>query len=402
MGLNDTPRANRPHIGFFGRRNAGKSSLLNAVTNQDISVVSEYAGTTTDPVSKAMEMLPAGPVVVIDTPGFDDVGELGELRVKKTKQVLNKTDAAILVCDALTGKTDCDRQLISLFKAKDIPYIVAYTKCDLVKSIPQPSESENEIYVSSVTGSGIDALKDRIASLISVNAKKQVLVSDLVNPGELIILVVPIDSSAPLGRLILPQQQTIRDGLDSGAQVLAVRDTELEQALSDCGKKPSLVITDSQAFGKVMKIVPKDIPLTSFSILMARNKGFLKNALEGAQKLDGLCDGDRVLICEGCTHHRQCEDIGTVKLPKWISEYSGKKLEFEFTSGTGFPEELSGYALIVHCGGCMLTERDVRHRMLCAADAGVPFTNYGTAIAKINGILSRSVEPLHGKLTLPR
>lgn len=400
MGLNDTPRANRPHIGFFGRRNAGKSSLLNAVTNQDISVVSEYAGTTTDPVSKAMEMLPAGPVVVIDTPGFDDVGELGELRVKKTKQVLNKTDAAILVCDALTGLTDCDRQLITLFKSKDIPYIAAYTKCDLAGNIPQPKE--NEIYVSSKTGQGIKELKDKIASLISVNAKKQVLVSDLVNAGDLIILVVPIDSSAPLGRLILPQQQTIRDGLDSGAQVLVVRDTELKGALSDCGKKPSLVITDSQAFGKVMKTVPEDIPLTSFSILMARNKGFLKNALEGAQKLDTLSDGDRVLICEGCTHHRQCEDIGTVKLPKWISEYSGKKLEFEFTSGTGFPEDLSGYALIVHCGGCMLTERDVRHRMLCASDAGIPFTNYGTAIAKINGILSRSVEPLHGKLTLPR
>lgn len=400
MGLNDTPRANRPHIGFFGRRNAGKSSLLNAVTNQDISVVSEYAGTTTDPVSKAMEMLPAGPVVVIDTPGFDDVGELGELRVKKTKQVLNKTDAAILVCDALTGLTDCDRQLITLFKSKDIPYIAAYTKCDLAGNIPQPKE--NEIYVSSKTGQGIKELKDKIASLISVNAKKQVLVSDLVNTGDLIILVVPIDSSAPLGRLILPQQQTIRDGLDSGAQVLVVRDTELKGALSDCGKKPSLVITDSQAFGKVMKTVPEDIPLTSFSILMARNKGFLKNALEGAQKLDTLSDGDRVLICEGCTHHRQCEDIGTVKLPKWISEYSGKKLEFEFTSGTGFPEDLSGYALIVHCGGCMLTERDVRHRMLCASDAGIPFTNYGTAIAKINGILSRSVEPLHGKLTLPR
>lgn len=400
MGLNDTPRANRPHIGFFGRRNAGKSSLLNAVTNQDISVVSEYAGTTTDPVSKAMEMLPAGPVVVIDTPGFDDVGELGELRVKKTKQVLNKTDAAILVCDALTGLTDCDRQLISLFKSKNIPYIAAYTKCDLAGNIPQPKE--NEIYVSSKTGQGIKELKDKIASLISVNAKKQVLVSDLVNTGDLIILVVPIDSSAPLGRLILPQQQTIRDGLDSGAQVLVVRDTELEGALSDCGKKPSLVITDSQAFGKVMKTVPEDIPLTSFSILMARNKGFLKNALEGAQKLDTLSDGDRVLICEGCTHHRQCEDIGTVKLPKWISEYSGKKLEFEFTSGTGFPEDLSEYALIVHCGGCMLTERDVRHRMLCASDAGIPFTNYGTAIAKINGILSRSVEPLHGKLTLPR
>lgn len=400
MGLNDTPRANRPHIGFFGRRNAGKSSLLNAVTNQDISVVSEYAGTTTDPVSKAMEMLPAGPVVVIDTPGFDDVGELGELRVKKTKQVLNKTDAAILVCDALTGLTDCDRQLISLFKSKNIPYIAAYTKCDLAGNIPQPKE--NEIYVSSKTGRGINELKDKIASLISVNAKKQVLVSDLVNAGDLIILVVPIDSSAPLGRLILPQQQTIRDGLDSGAQVLVVRDTELKGALSDCGKKPSLVITDSQAFGKVMKTVPEDIPLTSFSILMARNKGFLKNALEGAQKLDTLSDGDRVLICEGCTHHRQCEDIGTVKLPKWISEYSGKKLEFEFTSGTGFPEDLSGYALIVHCGGCMLTERDVRHRMLCASDAGIPFTNYGTAIAKINGILSRSVEPLHGKLTLPR
>ncbi len=400
MGLNDTPRANRPHIGFFGRRNAGKSSLLNAVTNQDISVVSEYAGTTTDPVSKAMEMLPAGPVVVIDTPGFDDVGELGELRVKKTKQVLNKTDAAILVCDALTGLTDCDRQLISLFKSKNIPYIAAYTKCDLAENIPQPKE--NEIYVSSKTGRGINELKDKIASLISVNAKKQVLVSDLVNAGDLIILVVPIDSSAPLGRLILPQQQTIRDGLDSGAQVLVVRDTELKGALSDCGKKPSLVITDSQAFGKVMKTVPEDIPLTSFSILMARNKGFLKNALEGAQKLDTLSDGDRVLICEGCTHHRQCEDIGTVKLPKWISEYSGKRLEFEFTSGTGFPEDLSGYALIVHCGGCMLTERDVRHRMLCASDAGIPFTNYGTAIAKINGILSRSVEPLHGKLTLPR
>lgn len=393
MGLNDTPSANRIHIGFFGRRNAGKSSLLNAVTNQDISVVSEFAGTTTDPVSKAMELLPAGPVMVIDTPGFDDEGALGELRVKKTKQTLNKTDLAVLVCSATDGLKECDRELIKLFEAKKIPYIIAFNKSDLAEKIPETPNS-NEIYVSALTGYHINELKEKIAAVAKAQDSGTRLVGDLLSENELIILVIPIDSSAPKGRIILPQQQVIRDALDVGAQILCVKETELENALTTLGKKPGLVITDSQAFAKVMKIVPTDIALTSFSILMARSKGFLKIAAEGAYALDNLSDGDRVLICEGCTHHRQCEDIGTVKLPSWISSYTGKKLQFEFTSGTYFPEDLSPYSVIIHCGGCMLTERAVKERMLSAVDAKIPFTNYGTTIAHINGILKRALEPV--------
>lgn len=391
MGLNDTPSANRPHIGFFGRRNAGKSSLVNAVTNQELSVVSDVAGTTTDPVLKAMEILPAGPVVIIDTPGFDDEGNLGELRVNATKKILNKTDAAVLVSDAKNGLSDCDRQLLALFEEKKIPYVICYNKCDNASGNKSFTDG---LYVSAKDKRGIRELREKIASLIKYDVETMNIVGDLLNENDLVILVVPIDSSAPKGRLILPQQQVIRDSLEAGAEVLVVKETQLADVLKSSHKKPSLVITDSQAFGKVMKLVPEDIPLTSFSILMARFKGFLKTAVEGALSLDRLCDGDTVLICEGCTHHRQCEDIGTVKLPKWLSEYTKKKLNFEFTSGTFFPDDLSKYALIVHCGACMITEREVKWRMKCAVDAGVPFTNYGTAIAKVNGILERSLKPL--------
>ncbi len=392
MGLNDTPNALRPHIGFFGRTNAGKSSLLNAITNQDLSVVSDFAGTTTDPVLKAMELLPAGPVVVIDTPGFDDKGTLGELRIKKTRQILNKTDLAVLVSDAFSGLSECDKELIQLFKAKSIPYITVYAKSDLAQVLP--TVADNEIVVSAKTGYNIDALKELIASKISTSDSDVKLVGDLINKDELLVLVMPIDASAPKGRIILPQQMAIRDGLDKGAQILCVKDTELQNALDTIGKTPSLIVTDSQVFGKVMKIVPENIPLTSFSILMARRKGFLDTALHGAKALDTLKDGDKVLICEGCTHHRQCEDIGTVKLPGWILRHTGKKIDFEFTQGTGFPEDLSPYSLVIHCGGCMLTDREVRSRMRAAVDAGVPFTNYGTAIAHVNGILERSVQPI--------
>ncbi len=393
MSLNETPSALRTHITFFGARNAGKSSLVNAITNQDLSVVSDYAGTTTDLVSKAMELLPAGPVVITDTPGFDDKGSLGLLRVKKTRAALNNTDIAVLVSDATSGLCDCDRELIGLFDEKKIPYIIAYSKSDLLEKVPQPS-CQNEIYVSSLSGFGIDALKEKIASLANNSDNNLKLISDLAKPNDLVIMVVPIDSSAPKGRIILPQQQVLRDGLDSGFQMLVVKDTELENTLDTIGKSPSLVITDSQAFSRVSKIVPQNIPLTSFSILMARKKGFLDIAVSGAYALDSLNDGDKILICEGCTHHRQCEDIGTVKLPGWIKNYTKKNVTFEFTSGAAFPENLSCFALIIHCGGCMLTERAVKSRMLSAVDEGIPFTNYGTAIAHINGILSRSTREI--------
>lgn len=412
MGLNDTPSANRIHIGFFGKRNAGKSSLLNAITGQEISVVSDVLGTTTDPVYKAMELLPLGPVMLIDTAGIDDdSGELGALRVKKTRQVLNKTDVAVLVAAAGEPLSDCDRELIGLFVKKEIPYIVAYSKSDLAENFIAPADG---IAVSAKTGKNIHELKERIGALAKTEESKARIVGDLLKKGDIVVLVVPIDSSAPKGRLILPQQQTIRDILEAGAISVVCRDTELSETLASLGgngclggeghqgKKPAMVITDSQVFGKAAKDTPRDIPLTSFSILMARYKGFLAEAVKGAAAISSLKDGDRVLICEGCTHHRQCEDIGTVKLPKWLAEFTGKRLELSFTSGTEFPEELSSYSLIIHCGGCMLTEREVRYRMKCAADAGISMTNYGTAIAMIKGILPRSVElfpDLHKTLT---
>ena len=392
MGLNSTPSGERIHIGFFGRRNAGKSSVVNAVTGQDLAVVSDTLGTTTDPVYKAMELLPLGPVMIIDTPGFDDEGSLGELRIKKTKQVLNKTDVAVLIVDAQQGLSDTDRQLISMFEAKELPFIIAYNKSDLLDNIK--SSKDNEIYISAKDKINIYELKEKIGKLSAVQSNEKRLVGDLLNEGDFVVLVVPIDSSAPKGRLILPQQQAIRDILEAGAISIVTRDTELKHTLENLGKKPEMVITDSQAFKQVAKDVPEDIKLTSFSILMARYKGLLNSAVRGAKAIDSLENGDKVLISEGCTHHRQCEDIGTVKLPNWLKKHTGKQLEFAFSSGTEFPEDLSKYKLIIHCGGCMLNEREVRYRMKCAQDQNVPITNYGTAIAFMNGILKRSLSVL--------
>lgn len=391
MGLNETASADRLHIGFFGKRNAGKSSLCNAVTGQELSVVSDVRGTTTDPVRKAMELLPLGPVVIIDTPGLDDEGELGALRVKRTRQVLNYVDLAVLTVDATVGMTEPERELCEIFKSKNIPYVVAYNKSDLLSSIPQPGE--NEIYVSARDGVNINELKDKMAALVKASDEQKFIVGDLIEPNDKIVLVVPIDKAAPKGRLILPQQQTIRDILDSGATALVCRDTELSELLASLPQKPRMVVTDSQAFGKVAKIVPRDVELTSFSILFARYKGNLRDAVRGAAILDKLQDGDKILISEGCTHHRQCGDIGTVKLPKWISEYTGKQLGFEFTSGRDFPEDLSAYALVIHCGGCMLTEREMQYRARHASDSGIPMSNYGIIIAHTHGILRRSLEP---------
>lgn len=392
MGLNSTPSGERIHIGFFGKRNAGKSSVVNAVTGQDLAVVSDTLGTTTDPVYKAMELLPLGPVMIIDTPGFDDEGSLGELRIKKTKQVLNKTDVAVLIVDAQQGLSDTDRQLISMFEAKKLPFIIVYNKSDLLDNIK--SSKDNEIYISAKDKINIYELKEKIGKLSAVQSNEKRLVGDLLNEGDFVVLVVPIDSSAPKGRLILPQQQAIRDILEAGAISIVTRDTELKHTLENLGKKPEMVITDSQAFKQVAKDVPEDIKLTSFSILMARYKGLLNSAVRGAKAIDSLENGDKVLISEGCTHHRQCEDIGTVKLPNWLKKHTGKQLEFAFSSGTEFPEDLSKYKLIIHCGGCMLNEREVRYRMKCAEDQGVPITNYGTAIAFMNGILKRSLSVL--------
>ena len=383
MGLNDTPLAERVHIGFFGRRNAGKSSLVNAVTGQKLSVVSEVLGTTTDPVMKAMELLPLGPVVIIDTPGIDDEGSLGEMRVEKARQVLNRTDIAVLVLDGAVGKTAVDNELIGLFKEKNIPYIVAYNKADLLDDFPQV---EDGMLVSAEQNTGIYELKEKIASLVKPDREPKRLCSDLIGEGDIVVLVVPIDKAAPKGRIILPQQMAIRDILDVGAVAVTVRDTELEQTLKSLGKKPALVITDSQAFASVAKIVPEDIRLTSFSILMARYKGVLDAATNGARAIDTLGDGDTVLISEGCTHHRQCDDIGTVKLPRLLKSYTGKSINIETSSGREFPTDLTKYKLIIHCGGCMLNEKEVDHRRQTAEIANVPFINYGIAISYMRGI----------------
>ncbi|MGN0499721.1 MAG: [FeFe] hydrogenase H-cluster maturation GTPase HydF [Ruminococcus sp.] len=383
MGLNDTPLAERVHIGFFGRRNAGKSSLVNAVTGQKLSVVSEVLGTTTDPVMKAMELLPLGPVVIIDTPGIDDEGSLGEMRVEKARQVLNRTDIAVLVLDGAVGKTAVDNELIGLFKEKNIPYIVAYNKADLLDALPQ---IEDGMFVSAEQNTGIYELKEKIASLVKPDREPKRLCSDLIGEGDIVVLVVPIDKAAPKGRIILPQQMAIRDILDVGAVAVTVRDTELEQTLKSLGKKPALVITDSQAFASVAKIVPEDIRLTSFSILMARYKGVLDTATNGARAIDTLSDGDTVLISEGCTHHRQCDDIGTVKLPRLLKSYTGKSINIETSSGREFPTDLTKYKLVIHCGGCMLNEKEVDHRRQTAEYANVPFTNYGIAISYMRGI----------------
>ena len=391
MGLNDRVSAERIHIGFFGLRNAGKSSVVNAVTGQKLSLVSEVKGTTTDPVQKAMELLPLGPVVIIDTPGIDDEGKLGEMRVMRAKQVLSKTDIAILTVDAARGMQDADRELCDLFSSRKIPYIVVFNKSDLLAEIP--AAAENEIYVSAEHGTNIYELKEKIGALAGKLENKKSLVGDLIEPNDIVVLITPIDESAPKGRMILPQQQMIRDVLDHGAINVVVKETELEKALTSLSQKPKIVITDSQAFGKVSKTVPEDILLTSFSILFARYKGELREVVRGAAYLNRLKDGDTVLISEGCTHHRQCNDIGTVKLPGWISGYTGKNLNFEFTSGGEFPDDLSKYALIVHCGACMLNEREMKSRIERAVDAKIPITNYGTAIAQVHGILKRSLSP---------
>lgn len=404
MGFNDTPSGNRIHIGFFGRRNAGKSSLLNAVTGQDIALVSETKGTTTDPVYKAMELLPLGPVMLIDTPGIDDEGHLGELRVNKTKQVLNKTDVAVLVVDSVEGITEIEEEMISLFQEKEVPYLIVYNKKDLEGSrkitkksgMEEKGLADNAIAVSALLKEGIFELKEKLAHFVKTEENRFQIVGDLLRPMDVVILVIPIDAAAPKGRLILPQQQVIRDILEAGAVSVVARDTELKQTFDKVGQKPYMVITDSQAFKQVAADTPEDVFLTSFSILMARRKGFLETAVKGVLALDSVQDGDKILIAEGCTHHRQCDDIGTVKLPKWIREYTGKEPEFIFCSGTEFPEDLTTYRLIVHCGGCMLNEREVRYRMKCAVDQKIPFTNYGITIAYINGILKRSVEMLPG------
>lgn len=401
MSLNETPSANRIHIAFFGRRNAGKSSLVNAVTSQHLSIVSEEKGTTTDPVFKSMELLPLGPVLIIDTPGLDDEGALGELRIEKAMQVLEKTDIAILVID-ITDKNESDMSIVEKFTKREIPYIIVYNKCDLMEENEteslKTSSNEHTVYVSSATGEGVNELKDKLANLLKDKTLEKKIVADLLKPLDMVVLVVPIDSSAPKGRLILPQQQVIRDILDVGAISVVVKDTELSDTLEKLGQKPKLVITDSQAFREVSRITPKDVYLTSFSILMARWKGFLKTAVKGADALDGITNGDEILISEGCTHHRQCEDIGTVKLPKLIKKYSGADPVFTFTSGGDFPKDLSKFKVILQCGGCMLNEKAVRYRMNCAASQGIPFTNYGTAIAKMNGILERSIEVVSGEI----
>ena len=400
MGMNQTPASERVHISFFGRRNAGKSSVINAITGQDLAIVSSVKGTTTDPVYKTMELLPLGPVMIIDTPGIDDEGELGALRVKKSYQVLNKTDIAILIVDSTTGKTDADYALISRFIHKKIPYLIVYNKIDLLTDQEVYdlafSTRKEEVMVSVAANMNIHELKEKIASMKPEDSHKYPLIGDLINPEDLVILVVPIDKAAPKGRLILPQQQTIRAVLERGGLSLVVRDTELKSTLElfrSQGIKPKLVVTDSQAFARVSKDTPEDITLTSFSILFSRYKGELDAQLLGANALSTVKDGDRILISEGCTHHRQCDDIGTYKLPKWIREYTGKEPVFEFTSGTEFPDDVTSYKMVIHCGGCMLNEREMKYRIACCQDQNVPITNYGIAIARMTGILKRSLEP---------
>lgn len=385
--MNTTPKSNRLHIAFFGNCNAGKSSVVNAFTNQKLSVVSNVFGTTTDPVSKSMELLPIGPVEIIDTPGFDDNSDLGKLRVEKTLQILRKTDVAILVVDITKGKNDFDRKLISLFKEKNIPYIIVYNKMDLQKL---DNLSNNEIMVSATENIGINDLREKVAHFVKVEDKK--IIGDKLNEGDIALLVVPIDKSAPKGRLILPQQQTIRDILDSNCTAIVCKEDKIIETINNLNKKPKVVITDSQVFKKANADTPKDIYLTSFSILMARYKGFLATAVKGAKVISSLNNGDKILIAEGCTHHRQCEDIGTVKLPKWLNNFTNKNIEIDFCSGTEFPNDLSKCKLIIHCGGCMLNEREVQSRMNMAIKQNVPFTNYGTSIAYMQGILERSLE----------
>jgi len=399
MSLNQTVSAERVHISFFGRRNAGKSSLVNAVTGQNLAVVSDVKGTTTDPVKKSMELLPIGPVVIIDTPGFDDEGALGELRVQKTREILAKTDVAVLVLDATEEMGAQEQEFLALLQEKKLPFVVVKNKVDLVNG-EAPAKANGDaiqsaypvIYVSATKNINIKELKDLIGSLAKTKENNKKIVADLLEPGDVVILVTPIDESAPKGRLILPQQQTIRDIIDAGCMAFVCQDTELTETLASLAKPPKMVITDSQAFGRVSKMVPQEILLTSFSILFARYKGDLATQVKGAAMLSKLQDGDKILIAEGCTHHRQCGDIGTVKLPNWIQKFSNAKVQIDFTSGGEFPADVSEYKLIVHCGGCMLNEAEMKHRISLAKEADVPMTNYGVAIAHVNGILKRSLE----------
>ena len=400
MSLNNTPSSERVHIGIFGKRNAGKSSLINAVTSQNLAIVSDIKGTTTDPVMKAMELLPLGPVVLIDTPGLDDSGELGLMRIQKAHQALNRCDIAVLVIDALEGITPEDGKILEKIQKKQIPCILAINKCDLLSSFDSPvpltdslPDSIHTIRISARNGQGIFELKEMLAASLPVEDKGRRIVGDLIHPSSLVILVIPIDKAAPKGRLILPQQQTIRDILEAGAISLVTRETELTRTLESLREPPRLVITDSQAFGIVDKLVPKNVQLTSFSILFARYKGNLRQAILGAAQLNSLQDGDTVLISEGCTHHRQCGDIGTEKLPNWIRRFTSKDVQFSFTSGNEFPEDVSKYALVVHCGGCMLNEREMQYRLRHSAERNVPMTNYGIAIAHMHGILDRALAP---------
>ena len=399
VGLNQTPMSERTHIGFFGKRNAGKSSVMNAVTGQELAVVSDVKGTTTDPVYKSMELLPLGPVVMMDTPGIDDEGELGSMRVRKSYQVLNKTDAAVLVIDGTVGASAEDETLLERIRKKNIPFIVVINKKELADTATEEVvkrrltlDDGQLALVSAATGEGIHELKERIASIARVEEPEKYLVRDLLEPSDIAVLVVPIDSAAPKGRLILPQQQTIRDILEADAVSVVVKENGVKNALGQLNKKPKMVITDSQVFAQVAADTPEYIQLTSFSILMARYKGNLEQAVRGVTALDGLEDGDMVLISEGCTHHRQCDDIGTVKIPRWIREYTGKDVQIVTSSGTEFPDDLKKYKLIIHCGGCMLNEREMKYRLSCAADQGVPMTNYGIMIAYVKGILKRSVQ----------
>lgn len=389
MGLNDTPKSDRIHIGIFGRRNAGKSSIINAITSQNLAVVSKVKGTTTDPVQKAMELLPLGPVMIIDTPGIDDEGELGKMRVEKSYQVLNKTDIALLVVDGNEGLTQCDKDLIEEIKKRKLPYLIILNKSD---EVCNRYNIENSIWVSAETKENIWELKERISKLVPNENMTLKIVGDLLDPEDIVVLVVPIDSAAPKGRLILPQQQTIRDVLEAGAISVVTRDTELPQTLKSLGKKPKIVVTDSQAFGKVKNDVPEDILLTSFSILFARYKGDLAEQIKAVKAIDSLKDGDYVLISEGCSHHRQCDDIGTVKIPRWLKEHSGKKINYEFSSGTEFPRDLSKYKAVIHCGGCTLNEKEMKHRIAVAKEQNVPITNYGIFIAYTQDILKRSLQ----------
>lgn len=391
MGLNETVSAERVHIAFFGLRNAGKSSLVNAVTGQNLAVVSDVLGTTTDPVKKAMELLPIGPVVIIDTPGFDDEGKLGLLRVEKTRQVLSKSDVAVIVHDATKPFSETEMEFIALIEQKKIPCLIAFNKADLL--VERKGLSQNEIYVSASSGENIHELKEKIAAFAKKEGVEKRVVGDILKAGDTVVMVMPIDAAAPKGRIILPQQQTLRDILDSNCRAVCCKDTELESTLNALRVPPALVITDSQVFGKVSKVLPESVPLTSFSILFARYKGDLATLTRGAKALSTLKDGDRVLISEGCTHHRQCGDIGSVKIPAWIRAFSKSEPQFEFTSGSEFPADLSKYRLIVHCGGCMLNEREMQSRISGASSQTVPIVNYGVAIAHMNGILRRSLAP---------